>query len=390
MKIAATSIPPEVVSQLLSLQRADAEPLAAFVYDLPALRRHVAGLRADLPGGAELFYAIKANSMLPILESVGGCLHGFEVASGGELALVQRHFPRSPVLFGGPGKTPAELQAALQAGVEALHVESLWELRQLAELKLPARLLLRVNPVLQHAEDSPMLMAGKPSPFGLQPDDLGEAARLLREAPHLECQGFHLHTRSLQLSVDDHLGLLGGYFALCRRWETEHDLPLKQVNVGGGIGVNYRQPDQQFNWTDFCRRLELPPGVLVRFECGRFVSGFCGYYAVEVLDLKPNHGENFAVCRGGTHHFRLPAAQNHSHPFCVLPGRERPGAPEMRNVELNVVGQLCTPKDRLATGAHVDRVRVGDLLVFPLAGAYAWNISHHEFLMHPPPLQLFL
>ncbi len=364
-------------SALLRLQ--GEEPLAAFVYDLGALRAHCRRLRSALPAGVELFYAIKANSELPLLEVISQELHGFEVASGGELTLVKEHFPHIPVAFGGPGKTDGELRQALKHPVEILHVESLWELERLLGQK--ADILLRLNPALEHAEDSPMLMAGKPSPFGMDPTDLPQALEMIR-GTGLRWKGFHLHTRSLQLDAANHLQLLNSYFELAIRYG------VSQLNVGGGIGVNYRNPAQQFPWEEFCSALQPPQDILVRFECGRFVTAFCGYYAMEVLDLKRSHGEVFAVCRGGTHHFRLPPAQGHSHPFEVVPGRRR--GPFLTDTTINVVGQLCTPKDRLATGVPVKEVGVGDLLVFPLAGAYGWNISHHQFLRHPPPAVVYL
>lgn len=385
------ALPARVCDELLELQGIATEPLAAYVYDLDSLEQHCRRLRNALPPGVELFYAIKANAELPILQAVRPHVHGFEAASGGELQLLLRQFPDTPMLFGGPGKTPGELEAAVSARVSRLHVESLWELEQLGRIAVaPTELLLRLNPELHHGEDSAMLMAGKPTPFGLSESDLERASELLRSFPPLRCLGFHLHTRSLQLDPTDHLRLLQFYLERAPGWAERVGIELQELNVGGGIGVNYRHPEQQFPWESFCARLgELPRPCRLRFECGRFVSGFCGYYAVEVLDLKRNHGETFAVCRGGTHHFRLPAAQGHSHPFAVLPGVRSRG-PSVERTHLNVVGQLCTPKDRLASGVFVERVQVGDLLVFPLAGAYAWNISHHDFLMHPPPVQRFL
>ena len=107
-----------------------------------------------------------------------------------------------------------------------------------------------------------------------------------------------------------------------------------------------------------------------------------------MLDLKRNHGRWFAVLRGGTHHFRLPAAWGYSHPFTVLRVREwaRPyERPEVTDVPVDAVGELCTPRDVLARGQLVTRLRVGDLLVFARAGAYGWEVSHHDFLRHDPP-----
>ena len=107
-----------------------------------------------------------------------------------------------------------------------------------------------------------------------------------------------------------------------------------------------------------------------------------------MLDLKRTHGRWFAVLRGGTHHFRLPAAWGYSHPFTVLPVDDWPHPwprPAVTGAEVDAAGELCTPRDILTRGRYVDRLRVGDVLVFPRTGAYGWDISHHEFLRHPHP-----
>jgi diaminopimelate decarboxylase len=123
---------------------------------------------------------------------------------------------------------------------------------------------------------------------------------------------------------------------------------------------------------------------LVRIEPGRAVTAYSGWYVTDVLDLKRSGGEWFAVCRGGTHHLRTPAAKGHDQPFTVLP--TGPGPSDAGRV--TVVGQLCTPKDVLARRVPVARIAAGDRVVFALAGAYALNISHRDFLMHPPPTVL--
>jgi 2-[(L-alanin-3-ylcarbamoyl)methyl]-2-hydroxybutanedioate decarboxylase len=94
-----------------------------------------------------------------------------------------------------------------------------------------------------------------------------------------------------------------------------------------------------------------------------------------------------------THHFRLPAAWQHSHPFTMLPVDhwQLPHPRRQVNGEpVTVAGELCTPKDVLARRIPVDRIRVGDVVVFSRPGAYGWEISHHDFLSHPHPEQAFL
>ena len=144
------------------------EPLCAFIYDLPALKRHAAHLREGLPGQCDFFYAIKANSDVPLLQTLAPAVDGFEASSGGEIAWLHQHFPQVPVIFSGPGKLDSELALALQHGA-TVHVESLHELERLAALARaggkPASILLRVNPPLAELATTTLVMGGKPTQF---------------------------------------------------------------------------------------------------------------------------------------------------------------------------------------------------------------------------------
>jgi diaminopimelate decarboxylase len=375
------------------------EPLCAYVYDLRALRTHAASTVAAMPEGCELFYAIKANSELPVLQTLAPLVHGFEVSSGGELAWVRQHFPHTPVIFSGPGKLDSELRAALQLGVDGVHLESLHEIERLGSMGERVPVLLRINLALDGLAETRLMMGGKPTPFGIPSDELPACLARLRDYPHLELRGFHFHLLSHQMDVDAHLRLMSTYLRQVRQWCEQYRLDIDHINVGGGIGVNYRDPGAHFDWPGFCAQLrqllhaEGMPGVKLRFEPGRYITAACGYYAMEVIDIKQSYGKTYVVGRGGTHHFRTPPAQGHSHPFVVMPVDAWPhnyARPAVRDAAISVVGQLCTPKDVLAYNAPVERVRCGDVLVFPLAGAYAWHISHHDFLRHAHPQQWYL
>jgi diaminopimelate decarboxylase len=118
------------------------------------------------------------------------------------------------------------------------------------------------------------------------------------------------------------------------------------------------------------------------------MTAYCGTYLAEVIDVKRSHDQWFAVVAGGTHHLRTPAAKGHSQPFTVRPrdtwDRSHP-RPVTDGGPVTIVGQLCTPKDVLARASRAGRIAVGDVIAFAMAGAYAWNISHRDFLMHDPP-----
>ncbi|MDO0909551.1 type III PLP-dependent enzyme [Streptomyces sp. DT2A-34] len=385
---------PAVRDRVLSLPSCE---LPAYVYDLAALRAHAAAVRDALPERVELYYAAKANPEPEILAALGPYVDGYEVSSGGELAHVAKAVPGRPLAFGGPGKTPAEVTAALETGVERFHVESAYELRMLAESArtyAPGRrvaVLPRVNlPVADGSlAGSSLAMGGRPTPFGMDPAQAGEVVRALTDGtyPHLELRGIHAHLAS-GLEAAEQIAVAESIVT----WATGLGAPLAEVNVGGGMHVDYADPRRRFDWAAYGKGLarlsEAHPGLTLRIEPGRALTAYCGWYATEVLDVKHSHGEEFGVVRGGTHHLRTPATKGHDQPCSVLPVDAWPHPwprPSADGEQITLAGQLCTPKDLLARHVPAPGLRAGDRVAFSLAGAYAWNISHHDFLMHPRP-----
>ncbi|MFH9225491.1 type III PLP-dependent enzyme [Streptomyces lydicus] len=368
------------------------DELPAYVYDLSGLRRHAQAIRDALPERVELFYAAKANPDPRLLQVLRDVVDGFEVASGGELRHTRKVLPRARLAFGGPGKTAAELAQALELGVERLHVESEHELRMLCALAAdrPLKVLLRVNLPLDLGQVS-LAMGGRPSPFGIDPSHLDACLRLLAAHPGIRLRGVHVHLAS-GLDATEQLRVTEHVLTWAAQWAQARDIPLGEVNVGGGMGVDYTDPGCLFDWqalgTGLQRLLDDHPGLTVRIEPGRSVSAYCGWYVTRVLDVKRSQGEAFAVLSGGTHHLRTPAAKGHDQPFEVVATDDWPwpwARPAVAGESVTLAGQLCTPKDVLARRVPVERLRAGDRVAFAMAGAYAWNISHHDFLMHPAP-----
>lgn len=372
------------------------EPVCAYIYDLRALRQWTKQLVGCLPSGCRLFYAMKANADPILLQALAPLVHGFEAASIGEVQKARAADANIPVVFGGPGKTERELEEASALGVELIHVESLNELCRIqaigARRGAVIRVLLRVN-LRGPLPVATLRMAGAPTQFGIDEADLQRALSAAAACPNVDVKGFHLHCLSNSLDPVIHLDLIRSYLERAELWQGWLGRAVEVLNVGGGIGVNYAEPAQVFDWAAFCGQLrtlraEASGGPELVFECGRFIAAACGAYAAEVLDLKRNHGKTFAIVRGGTHHFRLPASWQHSHPFRVVPVERWPHAFERMEIvdqHVSVAGQLCTPKDVLARDTHIARLRIGDILLFTHAGAYGWSISHHDFLSHPHP-----
>ncbi|MFI5835766.1 alanine racemase [Micromonospora sp. NPDC051300] len=355
-----------------------------YVHDLDALTGHARAIRAALPPQVELLYAVKANPEPDVLRTLAPVVDGFETASRGELRRLAEVLPGRPAAaYAGPGKTDADLAAALAAGVARIHVESPAELRRLGTLAVaagtPARVLLRVNIPLD-APGASLVMGGRPGPFGMDPADAVSCAR--HPPAGVEVRGVHVHLAS---GVDAPLAATVAQAVV--RWSVA-EVGAQEVNVGGGMAVDYGDPAARFDWAGYGQALDglldVYPGVRLRVEPGRSVTVYCGAYLTEVIDVKRSYGEWFAVVAGGTHHLRTPAAKGHPQPFTVCP-RQGGDGPRTDGGPVTVVGQLCTPKDVLSRSTDAGPVGVGDVLVFAMAGAYAWNISHRDFLLHEPP-----
>ncbi|MGI9886672.1 type III PLP-dependent enzyme [Vibrio chagasii] len=392
-----TLLPSHIEQEIKQLANQQNQPLCAYLYDLNALEQHIKQMRHVLPKNVELFYAAKANPSAPILRTLAPYVDGFEAASGGELSHLQQQLLNKPLIFGGPGKMPSELEQAIQLDVDAIHVESITELQRIGaltkKLNRPASIFLRMNIDIGDITLSKLAMGGKPTPFGFDEAELDNAIMHLRDFPLIELKGFHFHLMSHQLDVGRHLALVQRYFQVVKQWKEQYSLEDLIINLGGGMGINYQDPSRHFPWIEFCDKLEFliakehMQDWTLRFECGRYISAPCGYYVMEVLDIKQNLGENFVIARGGTHHFRTPAAQSHDHPFAVIHNNQHSTISNpIHHTTANLVGQLCTPKDVLARNQSIEYIDIGDYLVFTLAGAYAWNISHQNFLMHEPPI----
>lgn len=375
------------------------DPLCAYIYDLEGIQNHVRNMLMTMPLQTNLFYAIKANPDKRIIQALLPLVKGFEVASIGELLKVREVSRSIPVLFGGPGKKDYELERAIRENVSYIHVESLLELRKIIMLakdrNKPIEVLLRINLRTDTLPKTSISMGGRPSQFGMDEQLIGEAISILREKEntHVHLSGFHFHSLSNNMQAELHAAMIQHYLQKVEQWKHSYGLDIKVINAGGGFGVSY-DGSPGFDWELFTALLAQSEGLhnlgdtQLFFEPGRFIVADYGYYAAEIIDIKQSAGQSFAILRGGTHHNRLPASWGHNHPFSVLHMAKWPypfQRPEINRSTVTIVGELCTPKDRLYTDAEVDRIRVGDAILFEKSGAYCWTISHHDFLGHPHP-----
>jgi diaminopimelate decarboxylase len=371
-----------------------------YAYDRSLLTRRVELLRDHLPTQIKLHYAIKANPMPAVVGHMARLVDGLDVASGGELkvALDTGMDPRE-ISFAGPGKSEGELAQAVAAGI-LVNVESSREIAVLGRLardmKLPARVAVRVNPDFE-LKSSGMKMGGGPKQFGIDAECVPDALREIGRCG-LAFEGFHIFGGSQNLKAE----------AICEsQWKTVElairlarlaPAPVRVLNIGGGFGIPYFPGERPLDLAPIGENLRaiaaetkraLPDASIV-VELGRYLVGEAGIYVCRVIDRKVSRGEVFLVTDGGLHH-HLAASGNFGQVirknYPAVIGNKVQGS---RRESASVVGPLCTPLDLLADRMEMADAQPGDIVVIFQSGAYGATASPQGFLSHPPPPEVLI
>ncbi|GGM42579.1 pyridoxal-dependent decarboxylase, exosortase A system-associated [Micromonospora sonchi] len=370
-----------------------------FAYDRRLVTERVAQVRAALPE-VHLRYAVKANPMPALLAHLGQLVDGFDVAS----ALEMRHaldtgVPADRISFAGPGKTTAELSAAVAAGV-TVEVESPGELERLRAvsegLGIQASVAVRVNPDFA-VTGSGMRMGGGPQQFGTDAERVPELLAAIGRYG-LAFDGFHVFAGSQNLDAERICQAQRRTVELVVKLAAEAPGPVRHLNIGGGFGIPYFPKDRPLDLAPIGANLARLLDDVVRpllgdaevvVELGRYLVGEAGVYVTRVVDRKVSRGTTYLVVDGGMHH-QLAASGNFGQVirrnYPVAAGRLGDGEPET----VTVVGSLCTPLDLLGKAVRLPRTGPGDLVVVFQAGAYGLTASPVRFLSHPEPVEVLV
>jgi diaminopimelate decarboxylase len=358
---------------LESLARKFGTPL--YVYSADQIIERLGLFQSAFAGREHLVcYAVKANSALAILKLLAARGAGFDIVSGGELDRVIAAAPAAVgrVVFSGVGKTPAEIDQALRAGILQFNVESEQELDLLAQrarrMKTKARFALRVNPDV-FAETHPYISTGlREHKFGI---DISRALALYRRAASnrwLEPYGVSVHIGSQIRSADPFGAAITRVHHLVRQLHKT-GIPIQAVDAGGGLGIDYHGADgaPAAKLAEYAAALNHAlqgfQGRLL-LEPGRFLVAQAGALVTRVLHVKKNGTKTFVITDAAMNDLIRPALYQAHHEIVPL----RPRAGKARPVD--IVGPVCETGDFFARDRALQPLRPGDLIALLDAGAY--------------------
>jgi diaminopimelate decarboxylase len=323
--------------------------------------------------GYHIHYAVKANANKEILKIIMEAGAGADCVSGGEIqAVVEAGFQAGKILFAGVGKTDAEINIALDTNIGCFNVESIPELFAINRLALTKRktanIAFRINPEVDANTHSHITTGTSENKFGINIAQLNDAIDALQNLPALKFTGIHVHIGS-QITDTAPFIALCKKVAVIRDMFTERGIALQNINFGGGLGIDYQEPDAALipDFATYFRTFNdnFPhiEGQKIRFEPGRSIVGQCSALISRVTYVKEGIFKKFLILDAGFTDLIRPAFYGAYHKIENL---DSTTGSEI----YDVVGPLCESSDCFGKDVNLPLARAGTLIAIRSAGAY--------------------
>ncbi|HEX8019648.1 diaminopimelate decarboxylase, partial [Mucilaginibacter sp.] len=324
-----------------------------YYYDLEVLKNTLSACRdASAKHGFHVHYAMKANFNPKVIDTIQTYGFGADCVSGGEVkAAIEHGFDKGKVVFAGVGKSDREINLALDADIFCFNVESIHELfiiDGLAKAKnKKAGVAIRINPNVDAHTHHFITTGLDENKFGINTWQLPDVAAALRKCDNLQFLGIHFHIGS---QITD----LEVYKNLCTRinemqeWFEDRGFPIKVLNTGGGLGVDYYNPDNNIAdfeayFQVFKNFLNVKPGQEVHFELGRALVAQSASLISRVLYVKNGQKKNFLILDAGMTELIRPMLYQAYHQIENLSRKSEAGKSE--SLKYDVVGPICESTD---------------------------------------------
>ena len=363
----------------------------AYVYGANLIRAQYHALDDALKSiPHRICYSVKANGNLAVLRVLQGAGAGADIVSLGELRRVlAAGFPPDAIVFSGVGKTAAEIEAALVAGIGYLNVESTSELDVVIALahrtERHANLGIRVNPDVA-TQTHPYTKTGdRTAKFGVPFEDVVNLARRIAAEPNLRLRGLAMHVGSQLTDVGPYHRGTVKLVELVAAIRASGITTLESLDVGGGLGVRYHDEDAPTP-AAFAQAVAPPirtAGLTLLCEPGRFLVANAGLLMTRVLYRKRSGGKEFVIVDAGMTDFVRPSHYNAHHDIVPILGDGRPER------LVNVVGPICESGDFLALDRKLPLPEPGELLAVLGTGAYGFVMSS-TYNQRPRPPEVLI
>lgn len=359
-----------------------------YYYDLALLDDTIDRcLAAAASRGYKVHYALKANFNPRVLERICARGLGADCVSGNEVATaLETGFKPGDIVFAGVGKSDVEMVGALKAGIFCFNCESLQELQVLNGLAaasgVVASVALRMNPNVNAYTHQYITTGLADNKFGINLSDFSELVQILRTSRHLRFLGVHVHVGSQVTDLEVFKNLCVRVNSIRDKFVAA-DLAVTLLNLGGGLGIDYSQPDVtpvpdfKAYFDVFERYLDVRPGEEVHFELGRALVAQCGNLLSKVLFVKKGT-TNFIILDAGMTELIRPALYQAYH---QIENMSRAGQP--LNVVYDIAGPICETSDTFQQAVSFPETFRGDLIAIRSAGAYGevmasrYNLRDH-------------
>ncbi len=347
-----------------------------YVYDFDNFSNQFYKLKEAFKGRKSLIaYAIKANSNLSVINHFAKLESGADCVSIGEVKrALLAGVPKYKILFSGVGKTDEEIKEAIELDILYINVESESELDRVEliakKLNKEARVSIRVNPNVD-PKTHPYISTGlHENKFGVDMDTAKRMYIKAKNSSNLNPVGIHFHIGS-QLTDLEPIKEASSIVADMVRSLAAIDIELKFFDIGGGLGIRYKD-EETIKPYDYAQAiLSTLTGLDMTIVCepGRFLTANGGYFLTKVLYEKTNGNKRFVIVDGGMNDLIRPSLYNAYHYIEAITDS---------NTEVskaNIVGPVCESGDFFAKDYELPILKHNDLLVIHSAGAYGFTMA---------------
>ena len=355
-------------------------PTPFYYYDMELLDQTLQSMKQESDQyGFIVHYALKANANAAILKQVNAFGLGADCVSGNEVSkAIETGFPSERIVFAGVGKSDEEIKTGLENNIHSFNCESLQELEIIDELagemNKIAPIALRLNPNVSANTHKYITTGLEENKFGINQWELETIVERLKTLKNLRLIGLHFHIGS---QITD----LTAFKSLCikinefQQWFAQRHISLPNLNVGGGLGIDYHEPDTNpiVDFASFFKLfhdyLDVYPGQKVHFELGRALVAQCGSLISRVLYIKNGVNTNFMILDAGMTELIRPALYQAYH---KIENISNTGSTPQR---YDVVGPICESSDCFGKSLILPSTVRGDLIAIRSTGAYGEVMS---------------